>query len=104
MSYLSPNPEYPNKQIFNLKGFVADLAAEMGGKVIAKEPEYNLDITGVFAVGELVVFVRAAWNDKTKVSLSVREVNRQWLAGNEPSGPDYRTPEIRVSVDRPLKT
>jgi hypothetical protein len=107
MTYLSTATEYGRVvKTVNLPLFINDLAEAFGGRILPNKSDFPSDrqTNGSIAVGELEVSISSVWNDKSKVSLSIRELNHKWLAGNEPYGPEYRMPEIRVSVDRPMKT
>src|SRR5215475_3311872 len=108
MTYLSTaTTEYGRVvKTVNIPLFINDLAEAFGGRILPNKSDFpsNRQMTGSIAVGELEVMISSVWNDKTKVSLSVQALDHKWLAGNEPYGDDYRTPSIRVSIDRPMKT
>src|SRR5262245_25158767 len=108
MTYLTSRTEYGRSvKAVDLPRFVADLAKAFGGAVLPNKSDFADDDqrNGEIAIDRegVKVLVHSVWNDKTKVSLSIQALDHKWMAGNEPSGEDYKTPTIRVSVDRPMK-
>lgn len=100
MSYFNQIVEYGRtRRNFDGQRFVADLAKALGGAVVNRE--ISTDIPDI-DLGDYRVRVYVAWNAHGKVSLHISERNAKWLGSDEPSGDEYRWPEISVSVDRPM--
>jgi hypothetical protein len=87
----------PRRKV-DLARFAPDLAKALGGKsVVENIDRYSVEVDGFH------IWIDTLWNDATKVTLHIRDADRQWLGSNEPSGDGYRMPSIKISVDRPME-